>query len=134
MLWAEGEGYRGSWLVSGDALLACDVSKARIDHIDVAKRTATIRLPPLQVISARVNHEKTKTWSVEKTTWLPWKWGDRDVLTNAAMIHAEKLIENAAGADQHLVSAKAQAELLIKQLYEFIDWTIEVQWERLSFP
>lgn len=129
VLWAEGEGYRGSWLVSGDARLSCDVSKARIENIDMAKRTATIRLPPPQVISARVNHEKTKTWSVEKTTWLPWKWGDQDVMRNAAMIHSEKLIETAAGSDQHLVSAKVQAEFLIRQLYEFIDWKIEVQWE-----
>src|SRR6478609_628108 len=80
VLWAEGEGYRGSWLISGDALLSCDMSQATIGDINPAGRTATIRLPPLHVASARIDHEKTKTWSVEKTTWLPWRWGNQGVM------------------------------------------------------
>jgi len=99
VLWAEGEGYRGSWLISGDALLSCDVSKAAIVNINPVTRTATIRLPPLRVISARVDHEKTKTWSVEKATWLPWRWGNQGVLRDAAMVHAQKLIETASGSE-----------------------------------
>lgn len=42
VLSAEGEGYRGSWLVKGDAILSCDVSQARIDHVNTKARTATI--------------------------------------------------------------------------------------------
>src|SRR4051794_12044774 len=34
VLWAEGEGYRGSWLINGDTLLSCDVSKAKIVLVD----------------------------------------------------------------------------------------------------
>ena len=73
---AKGEGYRGSWLIKGDALLSCDVSQAKIVRVDTTARTATLRLPPLHVTSARVDHEKTRTWSVERNTWLPWKWGE----------------------------------------------------------
>ena len=128
VLWAEGEGYRGSWLITGDALLACDVAKSTIDNINPAARTATIRLPPLQVISARIDHDKTKTWSVEKTTWLPWRWGNQGAMRDAAMSHAQKLIATAARSEHHLESAKAQAELLIKHVFEFVEWKVDVEW------
>lgn len=129
VLWALGQGYRGSWLVSGDAMLSCDLSKATIANVNLVTRTATIQLPSLHVISARIDHEKTKTWSVEKTTWLPWRLGDQGVMRDAAMSHAQKLIETAAGAEYHLDSAKAHAELLIRQMYDFVEWKVDVEWE-----
>src|SRR2546421_356422 len=46
VLQAEGEGYRGSWLIRGDALLACDMSKAQIVHRDDESKTAVIHLEP----------------------------------------------------------------------------------------
>ena len=76
ILMADGEGFRGAWLIKGDALLTCDVSRAKILNLNPAARTATLRLPPLRVTSARVDHTKTKTWSVEKKTWLPWTGGN----------------------------------------------------------
>ena len=129
VLWAEGEGYRGSWLICGDALLSCEVAKATIANVNAEQHTATIRLPSPRVISARVDHEKTKTWSVEKTTWLPWRWGDQGAVRDAAMFHAQQLIETAAGSERHLAPAKAQAELLIRQMYDFVEWNVNVEWE-----
>ncbi len=129
VLWAEGEGYRGSWLISGDALLSCDISQAKVVNVNPVAHTATIRLPPLRVMSARIDHEKTKTWSVEKATWLPWKWGNQGVMRDAAMVHSQKLIETAAGSERHLGPAKAQAELLIRQMYDFVEWKVDVAWE-----
>ena len=129
VLSAEGEGYRGSWLIKGDALLSCDMSQAKIVNVNAEKRTATIRLPNLRVISARVDHDKTKTWSVEKTTWLPWRWGDQGLVRDTAMFHAQKLVEAAAGSERHLCPAKAQAELLIRQMYDFVEWKVDVEWE-----
>lgn len=129
ILFAEGEGYRGSWLIKGDALLACDMSKAKITKVDADKHRATIRLPQLRVISARVDHRKTKTWSVEKTSWLPWNWGDQGIVRDTAMFHAQKLVEAAAGSEQHLGPARAQAELLIRQMYDFVEWKVDVEWE-----
>lgn len=126
---AEGEGYRGSWLIKGDAQLSCDVSQAKIIRVDPIGRSATVRLPPLHVTSARVDHEKTRTWSVERNTWLPWKWGDQGAFRDAALAHAQKLVESAAASDRQIVPAKAQAELLIHRMYDLIDWKITVEWE-----
>ncbi len=98
-------------------------------NVNDEKHTATIRLPSLRVVSARVDHTKTKTWSMERTSWLPWRWGNQGVLRDAAMLHAQQLIESAAGSERHLGPAKCQAELLIRQLYDFVDWKVDVQWE-----
>jgi hypothetical protein len=68
---ADGEEFRGAWLIKGDALLTCYVSVAKILNLNSAARTATLRLPLLRVTSARIDHTKSKTRSVEKKTWLP---------------------------------------------------------------
>ena len=129
ILMADGEGFRGAWLIKGDALLACDVSRAKILNLNPAARTATLRLPPLRVTSARVDHTKTKTWSVEKKSWLPWTGGNQSVFRDAAMHHAQQLIEATASSSQHLEPSKAQAELLISRMYELMDWKVTVEWE-----
>lgn len=129
VLTAEGEGYRGSWLIKGDALLSLDVSQATIVRVNTEARTAAIRLPQPRVVSARVDHDKTKIWSVEKTTWLPWKWGDQGVLRDAAMYHAQQLIESAAATERNLTLARSQTELIIHRMYDLVDWKIDVDWE-----
>lgn len=129
ILMADGEGFRGAWLIKGDALLTCDVSRAKILNLNPAARTATLRLPPLRVTSARVDHTKTKTWSVEKKTWLPWTGGNQNVFRDAAMHHAQQLIETAAASRQHLELSQTQAELLIGRMYELTDWHVTVEWE-----
>ena len=129
VLYAEGEGYRGSWLISGDALLSCDMSKATVINVDTKARAATIRLPSLRVLGARVNHAKTKTWSVEKSTWLPWRWGKQELMRDAAMLHAQQLIETAASSEGHLGPARTHAEQLVYMMYQFVDWDVAIEWE-----
>lgn len=129
VLTADGEGLRGVWLIKGDALLSCDLSKAKFTRIDPTARTATVRLPPLHATSARIDHEKTRTWSVERSTWLPWKWGDQSAFRDAALAHAQKLIESAAASERNLAPARAQTELLIQEMYILVDWKVTVCWE-----
>ena len=129
VLTADGEGHRGCWLIKGDAMLSCAVSKATVSNVNGSAHTATILLPALRVTSARVDHEKTKTWSIEKSTWLPWKWGDQGVLRDAAMFHAQQLVESAASSERHLASAKTHTELLIRKMYDLTGWDVAVEWE-----
>jgi hypothetical protein len=51
------------------------------------------------------------------------------VFRDAAMHHAQLLIEDTASSDQHLEPSKAQTELLIGRMYELVDWTVRVEWE-----
>lgn len=130
VLVAEGEGFRGAWLVRGDAVLACDVSRAKIVQIDPVARSATLRLPQLRVRSARVDHERTRTWNVEKTSWWPWSGGNQNALRDTAMFHAQQLIEETALSERNVEPAKAQTVLLIQQMYEVVGWNVSVEWEQ----
>ena len=128
VLIAEGEGLRGSWLIKGDALLVCDLSQAKITNIDLEHRTARLQLPTPSVTSARVDFEKSKTWSVEKTTWLPWSGGNQSAFRDAAMFHAQELVEQAAGAETNFAMARQQAELVLRNLYGAVEWNVTITW------
>jgi hypothetical protein len=134
VLSAEGDGYRGVWLIKGDALLSCDLGRATIVDRDDEKRTAKVLLPRLRVLSPRVDHEKTRTWSVAKATWIPWRWGDQDVFRDSAMFHAQKLIEAATRSDEYVAQAKVQTELVLQKSYRLVAWTITVEWQPASAP
>ena len=128
VLIAEGEGLRGSWLIKGDALLVCDLSLAKITNIDLELRSATLQLPAPSVTSARVDFEKSKTWSVEKTTWLPWSGGNQSAFRDAAMFHAQELVEQAAGSESNFAMARQQAELVLRNLYGAVEWNVTITW------
>lgn len=128
ILSAEGEGYRGSWLVVGEAILASDLSHAEVTHVKEDERRARIRLPVPRVISASVNHEKTRTWTVEKATWLPWCWGNEQGLRDAAMFHAQQLVETAAQGSDEVSAAKRQTEQIIQHLFQYAGWTVDLEW------
>src|SRR5690606_3628513 len=106
--------YRACWLVRGDALLTCDLKGSKILARDDAMKMATISIPGIQVLSPRVDHNATKTWDFQKLSWMPWTWGDKSVVHDAAMHHAQKLIEKAAGDEEYLLAARNQAELVLK--------------------
>lgn len=128
ILIGEGEGYRGFWLIHGDALLSCDLANARIEEVDEQARTATIRLPKLRVMSARIDHDKSRIWSIEKTTWLPWKWGDHSAVCDAAMFHGQELVQTAAASEGNLAQGRAQAEMLIFRIYDSVGWKVSIDW------
>jgi hypothetical protein len=130
VLVAEGEGYRGAWLIKGDALITCDFSIAKFLEVDAVGRRAKLQLPPLKVTSARVDFGKTKTWSVENTSWLPWSAGDEGLFRDAAMFHAQQLVEDAALSAGSTESAREQTELIVRQMYKAVDWDINIEWGR----
>ncbi len=84
VLTGEGEGVRGVWLIKGDALLGIDLSDAHVQVPDRNQRRAIVQLRQPIVLSARVDHERSLTWDVQRTTWIPWK-GDQDRLRDKAM-------------------------------------------------
>ena len=77
VLTAEAEGHRGAWLIRGDGLIAVNLARASIVVKDDQTKQAVIRLPTPEVLQARVDHTRTRTWEVRKTTWVPWR-GDQD--------------------------------------------------------
>ena len=142
VLTAEGEGYQGCWLVIGDALVTVAVKQVRVATVDEELKTATLVLPPPTVSHPRVDHERTRTWDVRRNTWVRWIAGDPDLLRDQAMVHAQRLIEHAARHDENLDQSRRWAELMIRQMYARLGWTVTVEWadgqrpvaERLTLP
>ena len=123
----EGEGHCGAWLIKGDALIGLDLRQARIVEKDEQTRRASICLPGPAVLQSRVDHQRTRTWEVKKTGWVPWS-GDADKLRDQVMCEAQKLVARAAGAEDNLAQAKAAAETVIRSFYEEVGWQVEVAW------
>ncbi|MFH0966050.1 MAG: DUF4230 domain-containing protein [Planctomycetota bacterium] len=128
VLTAEDQKYRGFWLIKGDALIAVDMLQARVESRNDETHSATVVLPPPRVIQARVDHEKTRTWDVQRKTWNPFKPGDPDLLRDEAMRHAQQLVEFAAGEPDSLSYARKIAETLIPSFFEMVGWQVSVRW------
>ena len=127
VLIGEGNGCKGSWLIRGDALIAVNLGQATIAEKDESSRRATIRLPQPEILQARVDHERTKTWEVKTTTWIPWS-SDQDSLRDTVMAEAQRLVGHAAGSKENLQQAKAAAESAIRGFYAEVGWNVAVTW------
>ncbi len=127
VLIAEGQGCRGSWLIKGDALLAVNLSQAKITDKQEDARQATLILPEPQVFQPRVDHSRTRTWSVERVAWLPWH-ADQDALRDAVYAEAQKLVAHTAASAENLSQAKLTSETVLKGLYSEVGWNVAVKW------
>jgi hypothetical protein len=130
ILVVEDSRWKGSWLIKGDAILAVDMRRATIIDKDGVSRTATITLPGPRVMQPRVDHHKTCTWDVRKTTWIPGLLlpDGSNALRDAAMQQAQLAIESAASSSENLDQARLRVTTLIQAFYEMVGWGVKVQW------
>jgi 8-oxo-dGTP pyrophosphatase MutT (NUDIX family) len=128
VLVGEREGCRGVWLIRGDALLGVHLNRAQILDKDEEARRAMVRIPPPEVMQARVDHQRTRTWQVSRMTWLPWN-GDQDKLRDNVTLQAQQLVAQAAGSAENIQQAKMAAEAIIREFYEEVGWQFTVIWE-----
>ena len=128
VLIGESDNSRGAWLIRGDSLIAVNLSKATIVEKDESLKRATIRLPQPEILQARVDHEKTKTWEVKTTTWIPWR-ADQDRLRDEVMLQAQRLVSQAAGSKENIEQAKRAAETILTALFEQVGWDVKIVWE-----
>ncbi len=128
VLVGEGNGCKGAWLIRGDALIAVNLGQASVIEKNETAKQATIRLPPPEVLQARVDHEKTQIWELKTTTWIPWT-ADKASLRDTVMAHAQRLVGHAAGSAENIQQAKAAAESAIRGFYaEVGGWQVTVVW------
>jgi hypothetical protein len=128
-----GPNCRGAWLIRGDALLAVDLSKTAITEKDETIRRATIRLPLPEVLHARVDHSRTKTWEVKNTSWIPWA-SEQDRLRDDVMREAQQLVEHAASSSENLQQAKTTTETVIRNFFSELGWNVSVAWTSPDSP
>ena len=108
-----------------------DLSKARIELVGVEARTATIVLPPPHVVSARVDHTRSRIFDVQASgLWsiIPTDAG-RAELIDQAMRQAQESVRCAASDQAIMEQARTRAALLICTfLADSLGWSVEVRW------
>lgn len=129
VLIGETDNCRGAWLIRGDALLAVDLNRAQVTERNEKGKNASVVLPSPEVLQPRVDHEKTKTWEVRSLAWLPWTT-DESRLRDAVMLHAQRLVAQAAGSKENIEQAKRAAEAIIRALYSEVGWDVKVIWQQ----
>jgi len=90
-------------------------------------KQATIILPEPQILAPRIDHSRTRTWSVERVAWLPWN-ADQDALRDAVYAEGQKLVAHTAASPENIKTAKMTAETILKSLYAEVGWTLVVKW------
>jgi len=133
VLVGEGDGHRGAWLIRGDALIGVDLGRACISDKDAVARRAMIRLPKPEVLQARVDHERTRTWEVRRTTWVPWS-GDQDRLRDEVMREAQRLVAHAAASGDNISRTEQAVEAVIQAFYQEVGWRVRVVWSDRRSP
>jgi hypothetical protein len=128
------DGYTGGaktvLVVRGDLTFSTDLSRARFSSQDSFQRTAVLVLPPPQVTSPRVDHERTRIVGV----WEYGLWriapGDaaEAALIDQAYAEAQAVVA-AAGQEPPLdARARQQAESVLVTFFQSLGWTLTVHW------
>lgn len=118
---------RGAWLVKGDALLAVDMSKAAVVARDDAAKTLTLSLPAPHVESARVDHEKTRTYDVTVGLLRPLSAADQ--MRDDAMRQAQALVQSVAGSGEYIDFARERTEAALQSHFEAVGWKAVIRWQ-----
>ena len=132
VLVGESRWLEGSWIIQGDALIGVDMARAEIVDRDERARTATIVLPRPAVLSARVNHERSRQWDIKSRSWVPLAGsllGDRRAIEQQAMREAQRLVERAAGTEDNAAAARRGAEAMLAEFYRAVGWQVSVRWK-----
>jgi hypothetical protein len=120
-----------AWLIRGDGLISVSLRDIVIREVDLTAKTAWLELPHPQVLSARVDHERTVFWD-HKTGLLnrlnPWGVDLPDVEARA-MRAAQRLIEEAVSSPVYHQHAKQLTATLITNLYASFGWTVTITWQ-----
>lgn len=121
--------FKGAWIVKGDSLVAVDLRQAKLISADQERRTVVIQLPKPKAISPRIDHERTKTYSFQRSTWLfiPG-WVDQGPLRDRAMKEAQHLVEFACSQEDVVEQARKIAVLMIRTMYQMANYTVEIEW------
>ncbi len=103
------------------------MGQVKITYKHEDTKQATILLPLPEVLQPRVDHSRTRTWSVERVAWLPWH-ADQDSLRAAVMAEAQQLVAHTAASAENVQAARVTAEVVIKSLYAEVGWNVAVTW------
>ena len=116
---------KGAWVVKGDALIGVDLTKAVI-NVDETRKQMSLQLPVPTVLQARVDHQKTKTYDVQRGLCAGRERESN--LRDAAMRQAQQSVEVAANTPDNIHAARRRLEKLLRKACKSRGWTATITW------
>jgi hypothetical protein len=123
-------GVRAALVVRGDLVVSVDLSLARFEAKDPAKRSAILSLPPPRVSRPRVDHDRTRLFELSRAgLWVIVSGdGGQSAAVNHAYRHAQEAVAS-AGEDPRLVErARRDAEETLGAFFQAVGWTVTIRW------
>ena len=127
-------GYVGSVscvvLIQGELELGTDLQLARFENVDTEARTATLKLSEPKVRRARLDHEQTSVYRIDRGgLWkaLPSAEPAR-MIVNLAMTEAQACVEVAGEDSQYVDRAKRHTEQVLGQFLQALGWEVKLVW------
>ena len=123
--------YEGVWAVNGDALISVDLANAVISNQNDIEKTVTITLPMPEVISARVDHNRTIHGGIKGVRFaLLRNPKNRESMLDEVMKEAQAVVEKAANKPELIENAQKQAQASLQHLYHKMGWNVSVKWQK----
>jgi Protein of unknown function (DUF4230) len=118
-------------VVNGEVELGVDLKEARLEEVDPETSTATLVLPQPKVRHARLDHERTTAYSLDREGlwWLALSDEPARRLLNLAMKQAQATVESAARDPGLIEQAQRRAERILRGAFEVIGWEVTLVWD-----
>lgn len=123
-------GYKGAWLIAGDALWTTDLEQARLQDISTPSGHPRVRieLPRPRVQWARLDHERTRTYDLRSKSWIPLR-GVSNEVRDEALRRAQQLVERTATHEKYRRQAERKTEETLARFFVGENFTCEVVWQ-----
>ncbi len=128
------QGYKGAWLIRGDALWTTDLAQACLQEIATAGGpTVRIELPTPTVSWARLDHSKTRTYDLRSKSWIPLVRVPEHV-QDEALERAQDLVARTAARPEYRRQAQRQTESVVQRFFADAGFAAEIVWIEPSAP
>jgi hypothetical protein len=123
-------GIRAVVIVQGDVTLGVDLSQARIVSRDDAGKQMYLELPRPEASSPRVNHEKTRIYSIERSgLWILVPSGAAHAaIADLAFKDAQAVIMKAGSGTSLINQSLERTQTIIETFGLELSWRIDVRW------
>jgi len=118
-------------VIRGEYLIETDLSKARFEQVDAARRRAVLFLPPPQASNPRVDLDRSRLFGLSSYGLWQITPGDASYLAivNRAYAQAQATVATAAGNEAARAQARRQAEAVLSSFVHALGWEVAVRWE-----
>jgi hypothetical protein len=120
-------GVEGIWIIKGDAILTVDFARIQVLAKDDTAKTVRLRLAPPQVELARVDHDRSGVYKLDKGVFTGTKEAAK--MTDHAFKAGQENVRELAGLKDNIEAAKRNAEELLKNHLRMVEWEATVEWQ-----